>query len=120
MKHIRLYAIGLGLSLVVTLAAFWLVEQHTLGSAFALSRTWLMTTLVLLATLQLVVQLYCFLHIGQEEKPQWNTAVLGYTVVIIGILVGGTLWIMSHLDHSGAGLSEIYPSGIIAPHTQDD
>jgi cytochrome o ubiquinol oxidase operon protein cyoD len=53
-----------------------------------------------LALLQLIVQLICFMHVGQEEEPRWKLLVFDFTLVVIVIVVFGTLWIMGHLDHS--------------------
>lgn len=120
MKLLRIYLLGYGISLVLTLAAFGLVQKHVdTGHAFP-SHGALAFALVVLAIGQLAVQLVCFLHLDQEKKPRWNLAILALAAFIVAVIVGGTLWIMNHLEHGQAELSEIYPSGEISPQAQDD
>ncbi len=84
MGTLRTYTFGFALSVVFTLAAFWLVGNTPI--------------LIVLAIMQLLVQLVLFLHVGQERKL-WNVAALVFAVLIVTILVGGTLWIMYNLSH---------------------
>lgn len=51
-----------------------------------------------LAVVQLFVQLIFFLHLGRESRPRWNLAMLLFAFMIIGIVAGGSLWIMSNLN----------------------
>lgn len=111
--NIRTYTTGFALSLILTAAAFWLVYARPLGADL------MAAALVLLALLQLIVQVVCFLHLGRE-RTHWNAIALAFAAFVILILVGGTLWIMAHLTHNAHDLSEIYEGGEIAPHTQHD
>lgn len=92
---IRSYTIGFGISLVLTGLAFWVVER-----ANGVSSTALIATIFLLAIMQLVVQLVFFLHLGREEKPRLNLMVFGFMLLVVGIIVGGSLWIMSNLNYN--------------------
>jgi cytochrome o ubiquinol oxidase operon protein cyoD len=87
------YFIGFVLSLGLTVAAYLIVVNH------ALSGTWLPIALVTLGVLQLFVQLLFFLHLGRESRPRWNLIVLAFAVIVVGILVAGSLWIMSNLNY---------------------
>lgn len=87
------YVIGFILSLILTLAAYFIVEEHLLTGVAQVS------TIVGLCVIQVLVQLLFFLHVGSEPKPRWNYHMLLFTLLIVFILVAGTLWIMYNLDY---------------------
>lgn len=87
------YTTGFILSITLTLAAYQLVVAHALAG-------WAMTLTILgLATVQLIVQLLFFLHLGRESKPRWNFFVFATMVIIVVIIAGGSLWIMKNLNY---------------------
>ncbi len=86
------YIIGFTLSLIFTLASFLLVKFGVFP-AFVL--VW---TIVGLAVLQAFIQMIFFLHLGQEDAPQWETMVFYFMLLLLAIVVLGTLWIMYDLD----------------------
>jgi cytochrome o ubiquinol oxidase operon protein cyoD len=51
-----------------------------------------------LALLQFIVQIYCLLHLGKEAGSRARLFILGCAILIVGILVGGSLWIMFSLN----------------------
>jgi cytochrome o ubiquinol oxidase subunit IV len=86
------YIVGFIVSLVVTLAAYFLVVDRMLtGSS-------LVAAVIGLAALQLVVQLRFFLHVGKEATPRWNFFAFLITIVMLVALVWGSLWIMDNLN----------------------
>ncbi len=87
------YSVGFILSILLTVAAYFSVVNQLLPG-----RT-LVALIVGLAVTQLLVQLLFFLHLGRESKPRWNVMVLLFMLVVIGILVIGSLWIMYNLDY---------------------
>jgi cytochrome o ubiquinol oxidase operon protein cyoD len=87
------YIAGFLLSIFSTLLAFNLVTKQILTSGD------LVFTILLLAIIQLTIQIIFFLHLGLESAPRWNLAVLISTVSIILILVIGSLVIMENLDY---------------------
>ena len=88
------YVTGFALSVVFTLVAYVLVVQHILeGKA-------LMAAIVGLAIVQLLVQLFFFLHLHKESKPRWNLVVFLFMLLILLIVVIGSLWIMHNLDYN--------------------
>ena len=89
---LKSYLIGFLLSLLLTLASFFLVLNKTLSGKF------LTYTLIGLALIQAIFQLLFFLHLGQEAKPRWETIVFGFMVLLLLIIVLGSLWIMADLD----------------------
>ena len=90
----KTYITGFILSITLTLIAYFLVVDRLL------SEMNLTNTVLLLALLQFLVQIYFFLHIGSEKGPRWNLAVLASTLSIIFIVIGGSLWIMHHLNYN--------------------
>ncbi len=107
MKLLRTYTIGFGLSLLLTGVAFALVGQHVDSGHVFPSHEFLLPVLLVLAIMQLVVQVICFLHLGEEPKPRWKLIVFLYTTLIVLIVVVGSLWIMDHLVHEQMSGEEI-------------
>lgn len=109
---ITTYSIGFLLSVALTLISFFLAPY--LGS-FAIP------CIVASALAQLFVQLVFFLHFGRGKDAGWNVWIFSFAVVIIGILVIGTLWIMNNLAHlhiyTPVG-AELYEHGVIAPQNE--
>jgi cytochrome o ubiquinol oxidase operon protein cyoD len=56
--------------------------------------------IIILAIVQLLVQLIFFMHLASENGPRWKLAVLISTVGIILIVVVGSIWIMNHLNYN--------------------
>jgi cytochrome o ubiquinol oxidase operon protein cyoD len=106
------YTFGFILSIVLTLLAFWVAPQFgTLAAAL----------IILGAILQLIVQLFFFMHIGQRDYPRSNLLVLIFTGIIISIVIGGTVWIMSNLAHlhmHEPTTTDVYKNGVVAPQNE--
>jgi cytochrome o ubiquinol oxidase operon protein cyoD len=87
------YATGFILAIVLTVFAFALVisgalpRSVTLGGIFAA------------AIVQMLVHLHYFLHLDTSSAARWNVLALLFTVLIMVIFVGGTLWIMYNLNY---------------------
>ncbi|MDE2260863.1 MAG: cytochrome o ubiquinol oxidase subunit IV [Betaproteobacteria bacterium] len=91
---LKSYATGFVLSLTLTVLAFGLVMRG------ALPLPGILFGIIGAAVVQIVVQMHYFLHLDASSSQRWNVMVLVYTVLIIAILVGGTLWIMFNMrDH---------------------
>lgn len=86
------YAVGLLLSLSLTGLSIALVYRHVLSGTAAI------LTLVLLACVQLIVQLAYFLHLHFHASARPRVYALIFTVLIVGIVVGGTLVVMKNLN----------------------
>lgn len=90
---VRTYTIGFGLSLLLTFEAFYIATHQSLGATNA-------TIIVLvLAIVQLLVQLFFFLHLDRAAKAPWNVLMFIFTAVIVSIVVFGSLWIMNNLNY---------------------
>lgn len=89
----RAYVIGFSLSVYLTIVAYLLVTKHLFDGRL------LIALIIGLAVLQFVVQVYYFLHLGQETRPRWKLVSFIFMIGTVGILVFGSLWIMSNLDY---------------------
>ena len=93
-RTLMMYITGFVLSLLLTLAAYFSVVNHVM------SGTTIMLVIAGLAIAQLLVQLLFFLHLGQESRPRFNMLIFLFMILVVGIVVVGSLWIMHHLDYN--------------------
>ena|SRR3990167_1454932 len=93
-KTFASYIIGLTLSLLFTLIAFWLVGKH------ALPQTGLYVAITVLALFQLFAQVVFFLRMNVSPEGRWNSMPFIFAILIILILVFGSLWIMYNLNYN--------------------
>ena len=89
----RGYVIGFVLSLILTAIPFWLVMGKVLPSPVS-------TGYVILgfAVVQIVVHMVYFLHMNTKSEGGWNMLALLFTTVMLLIAVGGSLWVMHHMN----------------------
>jgi plastocyanin len=62
----------------------------------------LLAAILGVAVLQMIIQIVFFLHLGRGPKPLYNIAFFVSTVGIILVVVGGSIWIMHHLNYNMA------------------
>ena len=86
--------LGFTLSIALTIAAY------RIATKYHLTDTALMTTLFILVAVQALIQFVFFLHLGMESKPHWNVISFLFTVIVIVIVIGGTIWIMKNLSYN--------------------
>ena len=87
------YATGFILSIILTVVPFALVMSGSLsGSA-------LLSGIFAAAVVQILVHLHYFLHLDSSSEARWNVMVLIYTVLLMIIFVGGSIWIMYSLNY---------------------
>jgi cytochrome o ubiquinol oxidase operon protein cyoD len=86
------YTAGFVLSLVLTVVPFVLVM------AGASARPAIVVALVVAAVVQIVVHMVFFLHMNASSDQHWNRVALAYAAVTLAIVVGGSIWIMYHLN----------------------
>ena len=90
---LKSYLTGFILSLIWTAIPFSLVmsgawsPQATLAGIFAAG------------VVQILVHLHYFLHLDASSAARWNVAALVFTILIMILFVGGTLWIMWTLNY---------------------
>ncbi len=85
------YSLGLVLSILLTVASFATVISGLVP------RDWMIPGLIVLAIVQIVVHLRIFLHIDLSRQKREDLLMLLFTVLLLGIMAFGTLWIMSNL-----------------------
>jgi cytochrome o ubiquinol oxidase operon protein cyoD len=106
--RVRNYLIGLVLAAGLTAASFWVASGTGLiyapGVAMALAA---------LAIGQMGVHLAFFLHITTGPDNTNNVLALAFGVLIVGIVIAGSLWIMYHLNSN-----MMIPSQIMDMHLQ--
>ena len=92
-EAVRNYLIGLALAAALTVASFWVASGtallYTPGVAMALAA---------LAVGQMGVHLAFFLHITTGEDNLNNVLALAFGALIVSLVIGGSLWIMYHLN----------------------
>ncbi|MGK2896241.1 MAG: cytochrome o ubiquinol oxidase subunit IV, partial [Candidatus Saccharimonadales bacterium] len=89
-KLLKQYSLGFILSIFTTAGAYWVVVSNQPGALWIIFG---------LALLQAVIQLYYFLHLGEELRPRLRLLSLVFMMVILLIVVGGSLWIMHQLNY---------------------
>jgi cytochrome o ubiquinol oxidase subunit IV len=91
---LRAYITGFGLCIIVTLASFATVMFLDVSSTSKI------VAITLLAAIQVALQTYYFLHIGQKRTPKWNTASYLFTIMSVALIVLGSLWVMANLNYN--------------------
>ncbi len=120
MKKLRSYITGYIISIILTLLAPALLWLHDSMRHQFPTHQQILGLFVVLAVLQLLVQLSFFLHIDQESKPRWNLTALSLALIVVAILVGGTLWIMHNLSHGQAEQMAPFINNQITPQAEND
>jgi cytochrome o ubiquinol oxidase operon protein cyoD len=87
------YATGFIVSIVLTAIAFALVMSGDLSRSAALFG------IVGAALVQILVHLHYFLHMDTSSAARWNILALLFTLWIMTLFVGGTIWIMYNLNY---------------------
>lgn len=87
------YVVGFVLSVLLTGVAYIAVTEKLLSG-------WSIVYFVMiLALLQAVVQVVFLLDLGKETKPHVKTGILGFMVLVVFVIGGGSLWIMHSLNY---------------------
>ncbi|WP_404665047.1 cytochrome o ubiquinol/quinol oxidase subunit IV [Rhabdochlamydiaceae symbiont of Dictyostelium giganteum] len=84
---------GWALSSLIILGTYLTIKMKLVSSH------WISLTVIVLSFLQILVQMICFLQIGFEENSQWGMGILAFTLCILFVVIGGSLWVMNNLNH---------------------
>jgi cytochrome o ubiquinol oxidase subunit IV len=84
------YVTGAVLALALTLAPFAMAMSGVSGASAV-------AAIFGLAVIQIVVHVVFFLHLGRSDQ-RWNLMAFVFTALIVVILVGGSYWVMYHLN----------------------
>jgi cytochrome o ubiquinol oxidase operon protein cyoD len=105
---IRNYLIGFVLAAALTAGSFWVASGtglvYTPGVPMALAA---------FAVAQMGVHLAFFLHITTGPDNLNNVLALAFGVLIVGIVIAGSLWIMYHLN-----MNMMLPGNLMDMHMQ--
>ena len=89
---VLIYLVGLGFAIVLTLASFWAAGTHLVwGPAVPV-------LLAALAIAQMGVHVVFFFNIGSGPDSTNNFLALAFGVFVVGLVVFGSLLIMSNLN----------------------
>lgn len=92
-EEIQNYLLGLAIAAALTVASFYIVHTDLIwGPGIAVA-------LAVLAVAQIGIHLVFFLHITTAPDNTNNVLALAFGVLIVTLIIGGSLWIMDHLNH---------------------
>jgi cytochrome o ubiquinol oxidase subunit IV len=99
--RLLVYLVGLGLSVLLTATSFFiagtdLVWQPSIPVALAV-----------LAIAQMGVHLVFFLHITTGPDNTNNVLALAFGLLIVFLVVGGSIWIMHHMNQNMMPMEQI-------------
>jgi cytochrome o ubiquinol oxidase operon protein cyoD len=100
-RGFRGYLLGLFLAVLLTATSFW-AAGSTLIYAPAIPMA-----LAALAVGQMGIHLVFFLHLTTAPDNTNNALALAFGVLICGIIVFGSVWIMAHLNHNLMPMSRL-------------
>lgn len=86
------YVTGFVLAIVLTVIPFALVMSGALPAGATLG------IVFTAAVVQIVVHLHYFLHLDASSEQRWNLTAFIFTVIVIVLIVGGSIWIMFNLQ----------------------
>lgn len=87
-------SIGFLLCFALTITAYCIITTDGMSTDAKV------ITIAILAFVQFVAQLFFFLHLGREKKPRWKLWMFVSMIMVVGILVVGSLWIMHNLNYN--------------------
>ena len=100
------YLLGFGLAILLTVASFTAAQSDLIYGPAVIS------ALVVLAIAQMGVHLVFFLHLTTGPDNTNNVLALAFGVFIVILVVLGSIWIMSHLNHNMMPMPEMQsPAG---------
>jgi cytochrome o ubiquinol oxidase operon protein cyoD len=86
--------LGLGFSIVLTVAAFVVAGSNVIWAPAV------PVALIVLAIAQMGVHLVFFLHVTTGPDNTNNVLALAFGVLVVFLIVAGSIWIMSHMTHN--------------------
>lgn len=86
---IKLPVIGFVLSIVLTLISLWSVMNRVM------SVTNLIALILILAVIQIFIQLFFFMHVTESKGHPWHAWMLGLGLIFVVCIIAGSIWILS-------------------------
>ena len=92
--NLSTYFIGLALAVLLTFGSFWAVNTNLIyGPGIPVA-------LATLAVAQMGIHLVFFLHLTTAPDNTNNALALAFGCLIVGLIVFGSVWIMTHLANN--------------------
>jgi len=86
--------LGLGFSIILTVAAFVAAGTHLIyGPSIPVA-------LIVLAIAQMGVHLVFFLHVTTGPDNTNNVLALAFGILVVFLIVAGSIWIMAHMSQN--------------------
>ena len=95
------YVVGLGLAVLLTATSFFVAGTDLVWHPS------IPVAIVVLAIAQMGVHLVFFLHITTGADNTNNVLALAFGLMIVVLVIGGSLWIMSNLNHNMMPIDQI-------------
>ena len=95
------YLVGLGLAVLLTIVSFGVARTSLVWAPS------IPIALCVLAVAQMGVHLVFFLHLTSGPDSINNTMAMAFGVLIVLLLIAGSLFIMSHLNHNMPSMDQI-------------
>jgi cytochrome o ubiquinol oxidase subunit IV len=95
------YAVGLGLAILFTATSFFIAGTNLVWQPS------IPVAIIVLAIGQMGVHLVFFLHITTGADNTNNVLALAFGLLIVFLVIGGSLWIMSNLNHNMMPMDQI-------------
>ncbi len=92
-KELRFYLTGFLIALVLTIVPFALVAWGNLPSNVML------IIIAVFGLVQVIVQFRYFLHIDLSKQKREDLQLILFSVLLLVIMGGGTIWIMGNLAY---------------------
>ncbi len=92
---------GFALAVILSVIPFALVMMES-----DMSRTWLIGIIMGLGAIQIIVHLVYFLHLKSDNEGGWTMSATILAVVIVGIVLAGSLWVMHNMNANMMPMSE--------------
>lgn len=83
------YLTGFVLAAILTAIPFWLVMDHVIRD-----KDVTIVIILALGAAQIVVHMVYFLHMNTTSESGWNMLALIFTLVLVVIVLGASIWVM--------------------------
>ena len=87
------YLTGFVLSVILTAVPFLVVMHHVFSNHIFTA-----ALVMAFAAVQILVHMVYFLHMTTRSEGGWSLLALMFTMVLLGITLSGSIWVMYHLN----------------------
>jgi cytochrome o ubiquinol oxidase subunit IV len=95
------YVVGLGLALLLTATSFFIAGTDLVWQPS------IPVAIIVLAIAQMGAHLVFFLHLTSGADNTNNVMALAFGLLIVFLVIGGSLWIMAHLNQNMMPMDQI-------------